>query len=44
MNTGRLYLITMMAALGLAVATGCKSQRAVDVTHIPKKETIDNKI
>ena len=43
MNTGRLYLITMMAALGLAVATGCKSQRAVDVTHIPKKETIDNK-
>ena len=43
MNTGRLYSITVMAALGLAVATGCKSQRAVDVTHIPGKETVDSK-
>ena len=43
MNTGRLYSITMMAALGLAVATGCKSQRALDVTHIPEKETVDGK-
>ncbi len=41
MNTGRMYLITMMVALGLAMAMGCKSQRAVDVTHIPKKETVD---
>ena len=41
MNTGRLYSITMMAALGLAVATGCKSQRAVDVTHIPDKGSAD---
>ena len=43
MNTGGLHSITMMAALGLAVATGCKSQRAVDVTHIPGKETVDGK-
>ena len=43
MNTGRLYSITVMAALGLAVATGCKSQRAVDVTHIPGKEAVDSK-
>ena len=41
MNTGRLYSITMMAALGLAMATGCKSQRAVDVTHIPEKGSAD---
>ncbi len=43
MNTGRLHSITMMAALVLAVAAGCKSQRAVDVTHIPEKETVDGK-
>ena len=41
MNTGRLYSITMTATLGLAVATGCKSQRAVDVTHIPEKGSAD---
>lgn len=41
MNTGRMHLITMVAVLGLAVATGCKSQRAVDVTHIPEKGSAD---
>jgi len=41
MKTGRMYPITMVAVLGLAVAMGCKSQRAVDVTHIPEKGSAD---
>lgn len=43
MKIVRLYSITIIAVLGLSVAMGCKSQRVVDLTHIPKKDSVEDK-